>query len=113
MNFYKREFVNRALRLCPRQSYRIVHATATGRIRSDVLLALLNNSRVGIAEPISYIPSDLMTPSEAATAMGVSTRELRRWANRKRRPSPHYRLNRITIRYPKMLLCKWIEEMSV
>ena len=47
-DYWSRSFVNERLRLAVRQSYRLVPATASGRIRSDGVLLLLNRARVGI-----------------------------------------------------------------
>lgn len=111
--FFRREYINQILRLCPRQSYRVIRATASGRIRSDIVLALLNSTRVGITEPIAYLPCDLLTIDEAQSAYGVTKNELRRWSRRKRQPAPHYQINRSTIRFPKELLGKWLKENSI
>jgi hypothetical protein len=113
MYFYRREIVNNLLRLGNRQSYRTVKATPSGMIRSDVLLALLNRTRVGIDSPLSTLPSDLLTPEEAESTYGVTQHQLRRWSHRKRNPSPHYRLNKYTIRYPQTLLGEWLKEHSI
>lgn len=112
MYFYNRELVNGMLRLAPRQSYRLVRKTPSGRISSDVLLELLNRSRVGIQDPISCFPCDLIKPEEAIAEYGVTKSELRRWSRRKRNPSPHFRLNKYTIRYSKSLLGEWLMENS-
>lgn len=113
MHFYRREMVNGILRLGNRQSYRTVKATPSGMIRSDVLLALLNRTRVGIDSPLSTLPSDLLTPQEAVLKYGVTECQLRRWSRRKRKPSPHYRINKYTIRYPQSLLGEWLKEHSI
>lgn len=112
MYFYKRELVNGMLRLAPRQSYRLVRQTPSGRISSDVLLELLNRCRVGIKEPFSSFPCDLMKPEEVESEYGITKSELRKWYRRKRNPSPHFRLNKYTIRYPKSLLVEWLKDNS-
>lgn len=104
--------MNNILRLEGRQSYRILRATATGLIRSDYLLELLNRSRVGIKDPLSIIPSDLMKPDEVQNIYGVTKQKMHRW-NRRRIPLPHFRINKHTVRYPKALLERWIEENSI
>ena len=112
MHFFQRLVINDMLRLAERQSYRLVPRTKSGRIRSDALLELLNRSRVGIAAPLSYLPNDLLKPEEVELKYGVTKRELRRWTRRKRNPSPHYRLNKFTLRYPEGLLGEWLKENS-
>ena len=112
MHFYKRELVNGILRLAPRQSYRTVSGTASGLICSESLLELLNRSRVGIKEPLTCLPSDLIKPEEAELEYGITKRDLHKWYRRKRNPSPHFRLNKYTIRYSKSLLGEWLMENS-
>lgn len=112
MHFYNRELVNGILRLAPRQSYRLVRKTSSGRISSDVLLELLNRSRVGIKDAFSCFPSDIITPEEVTLKYGITKSELRKWYRRKLNPSPHFRLNKYTIRYPQSLLCEWLKENS-
>jgi hypothetical protein len=112
MHFYRRYQINNILRLGPRQSYRTVSSTATGLIRSDVVLEFLNRSRVAIKDPLTCFPSDLIKPEEAETEYGITKRELRRWSSRKRNPTPHFRFNKYTIRYSKSLLQDWLMENS-
>ena len=112
MYFYKRELVNGMLRLAPRQSYRLVRQTQSGRISSDALLELLNRSRVGIKDAFTCFPSDLITPEEVIAEYGITKSELHKWYRRKRNPSPHFRLNKYTIRYSKSLLGEWLMKNS-
>lgn len=112
MHFFLRSIVNDTLKLCERQSFRLVHATNSGRIRSDYLLNLLNNSRVGIPKPLTCLPSDLVKPEEAIAFYGLTKQELRRWSRRKYYPAPHYKFNKMTIRYPLGLLGEWLKEHS-
>lgn len=114
-NYWDRTFVKERLRLADRQSYRLVPATASGRIRSDNVLLLLNRSRVGIQEPLSYLPEDLLTPDEAVeffAGSGITLRDLRRWTRRKCRVAPHFRINRNTIRFSASMLNRWLAETS-
>lgn len=110
MHFWTREFVNDTLRLARRQSYRVVPATASGRIRSDAVLSLLNRSRIGIASPLSCLPDGMLTIDEAADRFGVSVNDLRRWTRRTRRTAPHFRINRRIMRFPAALLEEWLKE---
>lgn len=110
MHFWTREFVNDTLKLAHRQSYRVVPATASGRIRSDAVLSLLNRSRVGIEAPLSALPDGLLTMDEAADRFGVTAKELRRWTRRTRRVAPHFRINRRILRFPSALLEDWLKE---
>lgn len=110
--YWTRDFVNKTLGLTRRQSYRLVHATSSGRIRSDAVLSILNRSRVGIDEPLTVLPDAILTPDEAAAHFLVSSAELRRWAKRKRRVAPHFQINRCILRFPSGLLGKWLKENS-
>ena len=115
-DYWSRSFVNERLRLAVRQSYRLVPATASGRIRSDGVLLLLNRARVGIRNALSTLPSDLLTPDETVARFagsGVTERDLRRWTRRSRNPAPHFRLNRSTVRFSAALLDAWLAETSV
>ena len=111
MYYWAREFVNERLRLADRQSYRLVPATPSGRIRSDGVLALLNRSRVGVADPLTAVPCDLMTPDETVAhfaASGLTLDDLRRWTRRTRKVAPHFRFNKNTIRFSAALLDGWL-----
>ena len=112
--FYRtREFVDERLRLARRQSYRIVPATPSGRIKDTSVVLLLNASRVGIDEPLTNIPCDLMTPEEAVRRFdGITLRDLNRWTHRKLRVVPHFRLNRYTIRFSEAMLGEWLSRNS-
>lgn len=114
-DYWNREFVNERLRLGFRQSYRLVPATPSGRIRSDNILLLLNRSRVGIQFAISALPSDLLTPEETVARFaqsGITLRDLRRWTHREKKVAPHFRLNRNTIRFSAAMLDRWLSENS-
>ena len=112
MHFWTREFVNDTLRLARRQSYRVVPATASGRIRSDAVLSLLNRSRIGIEAPLSALPDGILTIEEAADRFGITAKDLRRWTRRIRRAVPHFRINRRIPRFPSALLENWLKENS-
>ena len=68
MNFLRRDLICERLRLNVRQSYRLIGSSRSGLISSDEVVRILNRSRRGIAEPFDYIPSDIATPDENATA---------------------------------------------
>jgi len=112
LHFWTREFVNDTLRLARRQSYRVVPATASGRIRSDAVLSLLNRSRIGIEAPLSALPDGILTIEEAADRFGITAKDLRRWTRRIRRAVPHFRINRRIVRFPAALLENWLKENS-
>ena len=113
MNLFSRETINNILRIAPRQSYRILRHTSTGRIRSDAVLDLLNNARVGIITPLSVLPFDLITPDEVERVYGVTKKELSRWGKRKRNAPPHFRLNKHTVRYSQSSFGKWLKDNSI
>ena len=116
MYYWRREFVNERLGISKTQSYRIVPATESGRIRSDSVLSLLNRARVGVSAALTVVPADLLTPEQTAARFadsGVTERDLRRWIRRTRNPAPHFRLNRNTVRFSAGLLEAWLAETSV
>ena len=113
--YWHRDLVNERLRLGRSQSYAIMPKTATGRIRSDCVVMLLNRSRRGVDAPLDYLPSDLMTPEEAAQRYadsGITLGDIRRWTRRKRRIPPHFRLSQRTILFSAAMLDKWLEANS-
>lgn len=112
MHYWKRDFVNERLRLSPRQSYRIVGSTASGLVRSDAVLALLNEARRGVAEPLALVPADIGTVAEAAERMGVAVANVVRWTRRRRNAMPNFRLNRSTTRIPLALAEAWLAAQS-
>lgn len=115
MYYRTREWVDERLRLKPRQSYRIVPATPSGRIQDVNVLALLNRSRVGIRDALTLIPCDLMTPDETVAHFAesaITLADLRRWTHRTRNVPPHFRINRNTIRYSAEMLDNWLKENS-
>lgn len=116
-HFLSRSFVNERLRLQGTTSYRLVAATGYGnRINSDRVVEMLNNTRRGDmpALPLEYgIPSDLMTAEEIAALpelaeSKISPHEILVWANRRRDPLPHYRLNSHTRRYSRAAALAWM-----
>lgn len=114
--YWPRAFVNERLRLAVRQSYRLVPATPSGRIRSDGVVALLSRARVGIDAPLTDIPHDLLTPAETVARFsesGVTLRDLRRWTRRRRNCAPHFRLNSHTIRFSAGCLDAWLAQNSL
>lgn len=116
--YWTREFVNERLKIGLFQSYRLIPATPSKRIRSDEVLSLLNRSRVGIRASIDKLPGDgfLLTPEETVAHFaesGVTAADLRRWTRRSRNPAPHFRLNKKTVRFSANLLDGWLAETSV
>ena len=110
--FYRtRDWVNEYLRLSPRQSYRIISATPSGRIKDTTVLALLNRSRVGISQPLCNVPADLLTLDETISRFSdseITKADLKRWTHRTRNAPPHFRLNRNTILFPASMLNDWL-----
>lgn len=115
-DYWKRDFVNERLRLkSTSQSYALVPATPSGRIRSDSIIFLLNQSRRGIDAPLTAMPSDLMTPEETAAHFapsGITLGDLRRWTHRKRNVAPHFRINKRVTRFSAAMLESWLAENS-
>ncbi len=113
MNFLRRDLICERLCLNVRQSYRLIGSSRSGLISSDEVVRILNRSRRGIAEPFSYIPSDIATPDEILLEVdGIMPNQLRAWMRRKRNVCPHFRLNGHTRRIPRSLFVKWLAENS-
>lgn len=113
MNFLRRQLICERLKLKTRQSYRIVGSSRSGLISSDEVLRILNQSRRGIQEPFSFIPSDIATVEEiAADIDGLTAGKLRAWTHRTKNIPPHFRLNGHTIRYPRSLFIAWLAKNS-
>lgn len=113
MNFLRRDLICDRLRLNVRQSYRLIGSSRSGLISSDEVVRILNRSRRGIAEPFSYIPSDIATPDEILWEIdGIMPNQLRAWMRRTRNVCPHFRLNGHTRRIPKALFLKWLASNS-
>ena len=112
MTLLTRDFVCGRLAIQNRTSYRIVGTTRNGMIRSDELLELINKARRGIREPLTDLPSDLVTPDAAAAELGVVTkRQLHNWTCRRHKSvPPHFRFNKQTTRYSLRLLREWLED---
>ncbi len=115
MTYLPRQFVCDRLRIGERQSYRIVGASYGGRISSDEVVSVLNRARRAIQEPLTFVPSDLLTADEAVAAFSesrITLRELRAWTRRVKNVAPHFRLNSHTIRYSRSRLEEWLAAKS-
>ena len=113
MNFLRRDLICERLRLNLRQSYRLIGSSRSGLISSDEVLRILNRSRRGIQDPFAFIPSDIMTPDELASAIdGIKPEQLRAWMRRTRNVCPHFRLNGHTRRIPYALFVGWLANNS-
>lgn len=117
MNLLRRQLICERLKLKTRQSYRIVGSSRSGLISSDEVLRILNQSRRGIQEPYSFVPSDLMKAEELLVIpelaeSGLTTGKLRAWTHRTKNIPPHFRLNGHTIRYPRSLFIAWLAKNS-
>lgn len=115
--FVNRSFVRDRLRLKLRQSFRICPSRHCALIATDDVLDLLNRSRVRIAECLTDIPSDLMTPEELAAApelenSGLTAHKLSIMTRRAVKCPPHFRLNSHTIRFSRRLFLNWLEGKS-
>ena len=113
MNYLTRDLVNLRLALKHRQSYRLIpmrYTCRNGLISSDLLLEMLNRSRVN--QPVlEHIPSDLVsldTLAQRLAPTGITRPQLFRWANRKRDPLPHIRFNGHTRRFSLSLCDAWL-----
>ena len=102
------------LRLKIRASYRIMPSSYGALINSDEVLHLLNESRRGIAEPISFIPSDLATAEEIAEdeVLGglVSPHRILLWTKRVKNIPPHFHINKHTVRFSRRSFFAWLDE---
>lgn len=113
MNYLTRELICARLRLKQRQSYRIVPPSYGPLISSDEVLHLLNESRRGIAEPLEFIPSDLMTAEELSEdeALGgiVSPKKILLWTKRIKNVPPHFRINKHVTRFSRRSFFEWLD----
>lgn len=114
-HYLRRDLVCERLRLGLRQSYRIVGASYGERISSVEVVDLLNRARRAIPEPLTFIPSDLLTAEEVVrdfAASDITERELRAWTHRVKNVCPHFRLNSHTIRFSRSRLNDWLAGRS-
>ena len=114
MSYLSRQLVRERLRLGERQSYRIVGASYTSLIDGAELLDIVNAARRGIREPLTDIPSDLLTPEEMVVELGdcVTERKLMSWTRRRKNVPPHFRFNKQTTRFSSSRLREWIRANS-
>lgn len=115
MTYLLRNKICERLRLGYRQSFRIVGSSYGERISSDDVVELLNKSRRGTEEMLTFIPSDLMTPEETAEHFKeseITSRELRAWIHRTKNVPPHFRINKQTVRFSARLLNEWLASRS-
>ena len=110
MYLLSRQFVCDRLRLERRTSYRIINASHLSLINSDEIIEILNESKKGITIQVDNIPTDLRTPSEMASELGIDEQTLLTWTLRRTKNiPPHYRFNKKTIRYSAKMLTDWVE----
>jgi len=114
MNLLNRALICERLRLCRRQSYRIVPPSRLSLINSDEVLEVLNHARRGGMEPLRDIPSDIKTPEEMASEIGgVTAQMLITWScRRSKNVPPHFYINRHCIRFSASRLLAWLEERT-
>ncbi len=115
MTYLPRQLICERLRIGERQSYRIVGSSYGGRISSDEVVSILNRARRAIREPLTFVPSDLLTADEVVAAFAdsqISARELRAWTHRIKNAVPHYRLNSHTIRFSRSQIEAWLGSHS-
>lgn len=114
-HYWSRDDVKAHLRISPGISYRLFPVTPSGRIRTSDIVELLNNVRCGIKDPLSAVPSDLMTPDETVKRFAdsrISLDDLRRWTHRTLKVVPHFRITRNTILFSASMLEDWLAAMS-
>lgn len=112
MHYLTRDFVCERLKIGLNASYKFAPATAIHRIPSDWIIKVLNRSRRAREEQLDYIPSDIITPDEAADEFGIPAKCLLRWTRRAVKVPPHYRLNKQTTRFRRETLSKWLERKT-
>lgn len=114
MNYLTRQTVCDRLRLGLRQSYRVVGCTYGELVGSDEVVCLLNRARRACG-PLSFVPSDLLTPEELAGRLeesGVTAHDLVVWCRRKKNVPPHFKFNRCTIRFRESEFSEWMRSRS-
>lgn len=116
MNYLPRPLILKRLKLSLRQSYRIIPPSYSSLINSDEILEIVNNARRGIREPLTGIPSDMMTAEEIANdpAIGgiVSPKRILTWTRRKKNVPPHFRFNKQTTRFSRSGFFEWLSTQS-
>ena len=116
MNYLPRPLILKRLKLSLRQSYRIIPPSYSSLINSDEILEIVNNARRGIREPLTGIPSDMMTADEIANdpALGgiVPPKRILVWTRRKKNVPPHFRFNKQTTRFSRSSFLEWLSTQS-
>lgn len=68
-----------------------------------------------MVKPLDHIPSDLVTPEEAAMHLdgsGLTGHNLVVWTRRTKNIPPHFRFNKHTVRFSMATLEDWLRERS-
>ena len=113
-HYLKRKLICDRLRLSRRASYDIVGSAYGARISSDEVVAILNRSRRAL-EPVSFIPTDLLTATELANELvesEITAKDLLNWARRTKNIAPHFRLTAKTILFPRSVFMSWLDQRS-
>ena len=116
-HYLLRQTVCERLRMAESTSYRVVGSAYGARISEDDVVEMLNRSRNESQDAVRYIPSDLMTPAEAAgipevAESGITEREIVNWTKRSRHPAPCFRINKQTRRLSRAAFMAWLDGMS-
>ena len=112
--FLSRDLVRDRLRLELRTSFRICPSGRGALISTDDVIALLNRSRVRIADYITSIPTDLMTAGELAAVpelaeSGLTEKKILLMTRRAVKVPPHFRINSHCIRFSRKRFLDWLE----
>ena len=114
MNYLTRQKICDRLRLGLRQSYRVVGSSYGELVGSDEVVRLLNRARRACG-PLSHVPSDMLTPEEMSERLaedGVTAHDLVVWCRRTKNVPPHYRINRVTVRFRESDMLEWMRGRS-
>ena len=64
-----------------------------------------------LAEALPLCPTDLLTPCQVATALGLSHRTLAAWRSRRSNPLPYVKVGS-RIRYRRQDVAAWLESQT-
>lgn len=109
MFYVSRKFICERLGVSKWASYGMFAATSIGRIPSDRVIALLNESRKAGEERLDFIPSDIVTADQLAEETGIPAHSILVWTRRRVKVPPHFRINKQTTRFRRSSFAAWLD----
>lgn len=114
-HYLNRQMICDRLRLSRRTSYNIVGSAYGSLVSSDEVINLLNRAKRATSEDLNYIPSDLMTADELATALNepcITASALLAWTRRTKNVVPHFKLTNRIILFSRSRVTSWLDDRS-